>query len=68
MSSAKVVSRVKDKNGKVKFFYNNNSILDTRVYEVIFPDGVVSQYAENIIAENIYSQVDSNGHHTLLLN
>ena len=68
MSSAKVVSRVKDKNGKVKFFYNNNFILDTRVYEVIFPDGVVSQYAENIIAENIYSQVDSNGHHTLLLN
>ena len=33
----------------------------------MFPDGVVCQYAENIIAENMYSQVDSNGHHTLLL-
>ena len=33
----------------------------------MFPDGLVCQYAKNIIAENMYSQVDSNGHHTLLL-
>ena len=68
MSSAKVVSRVKDKDRKVKGTYNKNTILDTRVYDVMFPDGAVCQYAANIITENMYSQVDSNGHHTLLLN
>ena len=30
-------------------------------------DGAVCQYASNIIADNMYYQVDSNGHHTLLL-
>ena len=62
-----MVSWVKYKNGKVKGTCNNNPILNTRVYNVMFPDGAVLQYAENIIAENMYSQVDSNGHHTLLL-
>jgi hypothetical protein len=37
-------------------------MLDIRIYDVMFPDGVVQQYAANIIAENIYSQVDSDGH------
>ena len=67
MNSAKVVSRVKYKDGKVKSTYNKNPILDTRVYDVMFPDGAVCQYGENIIAENMYSQVDSSGHHNLLL-
>ena len=67
MSSAKVVSRSKDKHGKVKVTYNKNPILDTRVYDVMFPDGAIYQYVANIIAESMYSQVDSNGHHTLLL-
>ena len=67
MNSAKVVSWVKDKDGKVRGKYNNNPILYTRVYDVMFPDGAVCQYAEKIIADNMYSQVDSNGHHTLLL-
>ena len=58
---------MKDKNGKFKGNFNKNPILDTRVYGVIFPDGAVYQYTANIIAENMYSQVDSNGHHTLLL-
>ena len=49
MSSEKVVSRVKDKNGKVKGNYNKDPILDTRVYDVMFPDGAVCQYASNII-------------------
>ena len=67
MISAKVVSQVKDKDGKVKGTYNKNPIPDTRVYDVMFPDWAVCQYAANIIAENMYSQVDSNGHHTILL-
>ena len=67
MSSAKVVSRVKDKDGKTKDTYNNDTILDTRVYNVMFPDGSVCHFTPNIIAENMYSQVDSNDHHTLIL-
>ena len=34
----------------------------------MFPDGTVCQYVANIIEENMYSQVDSNGHRTLILN
>ena len=67
MSSEKVVSPLKDKNGKLNDTYNNNPILNTRVYDVMFPDGAVCQYAASIIADNIYSQVDSNVYHTLLL-
>ena len=67
MSSATVVSRVKDKDGKLKGNHNKNPILDTKVYDVMFPDGAVCRYAANIIAENMYSQVDSNCHNTLLL-
>ena len=67
MSSSKVVSRLKDKYVNVKGTYNKNPILNTRVYDVMFPYGAVCQYAANIIADNMYSQVDSNGHHNLLL-
>ena len=38
-SSTKAVSWVKYQNGKVMWTYNNNPILDTRVYNVMFPDG-----------------------------
>ena len=67
MSSSKLVSQMKDKYVKIKGTHNKNLILDTRVYDVMFPDGAVCQYAANIIVENMYSQVYSNGHHTLLL-
>lgn len=42
-------------------------MLNSMVYEVEFPDGVVKNYSANMIAENILSQVDSNGtqHHLL---
>lgn len=35
--------------------------MDTREYEVIFPDGSVQSYLANTIAENLYSQVDDEG-------
>ena len=67
MSSAEVFIWVKDKDGKIKGTQNENPRLDTRVYDVIFSDGAVCQYAANIIAQNMYSQLDSNVHHTILL-
>jgi hypothetical protein len=42
-------------------------ILDTRIYEVQFPDGHMAEYTANVIAECIYSQVDDEGHQYLLL-
>ena len=62
-----MVSWVKDKDGKVKGNYNKNPILNTRVYDVMFPDVAVCHYAAIVIADNMYSQIDSNGHHTLIL-
>jgi hypothetical protein len=40
---------------------NNNPILDTRVYEVQFPDGHTEEYAANIFAASLYSTIDDEG-------
>ena len=38
-----------------------NPILDTGLHEVRFDDGKMAAYSANIIAENIYKQVDDEG-------
>ena len=40
---------------------HSNPVLDTRDYQVEFPDGSTATYAANAIAENLYSQVDDEG-------
>ena len=35
--------------------------MNTLVYDVEFPDGEVKEYSENVIAENLLSQVDDEG-------
>ena len=67
MKAARVISRATDDDGAVIGEYNSNPALNTRVYDVMFPDGSIQQYAANIIAENIYSQVDDDGHRYILL-
>jgi hypothetical protein len=42
-------------------------MLNTRVYEVMFPDGKLRRYSANVIAENMHSQVDSEGYQYQLL-
>ena len=37
-------------------------MLDTRMYEVEFPDSSTEAISVNLIAENLYSQVDAKGH------
>jgi hypothetical protein len=44
-----------------------NPILDTREYEVSFPDGLTNCYAANMIAEPLYSQVDADGREFILM-
>jgi hypothetical protein len=67
MMAAKVIRRHTDDNGKAHGKHSANPILDTRVYDVMFPDGAVQQYSANIIAENIYNNVDGDGHQHMLL-
>ena len=41
--------------------YDDNPFLNTIIYDVEFPDGQVKDYAANVIAENMLTQVDSDG-------
>jgi hypothetical protein len=56
-----VIRRKRDHNGRPIGVRNTNPMLDTREYEVQFPDGSSQSYTAKIIAENIYSQVDEEG-------
>lgn len=58
---AKVKKRKRDSMGNAVGSSNANPILDTRVYELEFPDGRVEEYGVNIIAENLMAQVDGDG-------
>ena len=41
--------------------YNSNPILDTRIFDVEYPDGKIDAFATNVISESIYAQVDDQG-------
>jgi hypothetical protein len=55
--SRKTVRRKRELDGNVKA--NANSMLDTRTYEIEFPDGRSDEYTVNVIAENMYAQCDT---------
>jgi hypothetical protein len=63
----RVIGRKRDAEGRPVGRSNTNPILDTRVYEVEFPDGTINEYAANILAEALYAQVDVDGNCYLLL-
>ena len=64
---ATIQRRVKDEMGRPVGKRHSNPVLDTRLYEVSFPDGSTDVYTTNIIAENLFSQVDEFGRTTLAL-
>jgi hypothetical protein len=57
----KVIDRKRDIHGQPVGRSHNNPILDTRVYQVEFPDGHSEEFTANTIAECLYSQVDDEG-------
>jgi hypothetical protein len=59
--SGKVVRRKRDLDGTVRGRANPNSMLDTKTYEIEFPDGRSDKYTSNVIAENMYAQCDIEG-------
>lgn len=62
MKTAKVIGRSKDIDGFKIGTYDPNPYLDTRVYDVMFSYASVEQYAANVLADNLLSQVDDEGH------
>ncbi|KAI2501803.1 Reverse transcriptase (RNA-dependent DNA polymerase) [Fragilaria crotonensis] len=61
VTKAKVTGRKRDSDGNPIGKRHANPMLDTREYEVVFPDGATDVFTANIIAENLYSQVDEEG-------
>ena len=59
---ATIRARKRDSNGDPIGKQHENPILDTRVYQLQFPDGRVEEYSMNIIMENIANQVDDYGY------
>lgn len=67
MTTGKVVGRKREADGVMKGVANTNPILDTRTYDVEFPNGEVSEYSANVIAENMYAQCDMEGNQFAML-
>ena len=67
MMSGLVRNRKRDSMGNPSGVSHANLILDTRVYEVVFPDGEVTEYGANVIAENVWAQCDLDGKQQALL-
>ena len=63
---AKVTKRLRDNEGNPIGRAHDNPILDTRMYEVEYKDGHKAALAANIIAENLFAQVDDEGHRHVL--
>ena len=61
MQRARVLRRQQDPLGKPVGKRHSNPILDTRMYEVEFLDGSTDVMTTNLMAENLYSQVDKEG-------
>ena len=65
--SSKVIARKKDIDNRPIGQRHANSLLDIREYIVNFTDGSSKTYAANLIAKNIYSQVNKYGRTLQLL-
>jgi hypothetical protein len=68
MVHRKVIKRARGEDGNPIGRRNINPILDTQEHEIEMPNGSVAEYTAIVIAENLYSQVDSEGRQFLLLN
>ena len=61
MRSISVKQQARDAKGELFGTRNSNPVLDTRSYEVDFPDGDVAEFTENVIAKNTLSQCNGAG-------
>lgn len=57
-----ITGKVRDENNLPVGKYNPNPILNTQVYQALMPDGSYHEVSANTIIENIYNEVDPQGH------
>ena len=62
-----IIKHRKDHEGNPVGIANNNPILDTCEYIIEFMDGHEETMTANLIAEYLFSQVDDDGNHQVLL-
>ena len=55
---ATVKRRVKNNDGTSAGTHHRNPLMDTREYELEYDDGTHDHYFANVIAENLYSQIE----------
>jgi Reverse transcriptase (RNA-dependent DNA polymerase) len=67
MQRGRVTKRMKDNDGQPIGVAHQNPLLDTRVYEVEWLDGHREQLTANVVAENLFAQVDQEGNQFSLL-
>ena len=61
MQTAKVIQRSLGADGVIVGTYDDKPALNSIVCDVEFPDGNIREYAANVIAENMLTQVDEDG-------
>ena len=62
-----VTNRSRGHDGEPIGVAHNNPLFDTREYDVEFIYGSIEKYAANIIAENMFAQVDDEGREHLIV-
>jgi hypothetical protein len=63
----RVTKRTRGPDGETIGRAHANPLFDTREYEIEFTNGMHEKYQANIIAENMYAQVDNEGFQYLML-
>ena len=67
MEMGKVARQSLDADGRMTGTYHDNPFLNTIKYDVEFSNAQVKEYGANIIAENMLTQVDSDGYSLSLM-
>ena len=64
---ATVKRRVNNADGTSGGTHHQNPLMDTREYALGYDDGTHDRYFANVIEENLYSQIDSEGRQIIVL-
>ena len=62
-----MVGRSKDVNIEIEGSCDPNYFLNTLNYDVEFSNGEIREHSNDVIAENMHSQVDEDGHSMQIL-
>ena len=67
LQAVRIIGCSTDGEGNPIGQYDPNPMLNTRVYDVMFPDGAIQQYSANLIAESIYEDLDEDSYRYRLM-